>query len=156
MSAILAVLEQREGTLRKVSLETLTAARRLADKFGATVDALVIGSGAISGVDQLGKYRADRVLTATHAGFTPYQPGGYAATVAEAGKGSAAILFAATATGRDLAPRVAARLNVGLATDVTALDVEGGKVVATRPVYAGKAIQRVRLDGTPAIASIRP
>jgi electron transfer flavoprotein alpha subunit len=76
--------------------------------------------------------------------------------VAEAGKGATAIVFAATALGRDLAPRVAARLGVGLASDVTEFSAEGGKVVVTRPVYAGKALQRIRLDGTPALLSIRP
>jgi electron transfer flavoprotein alpha subunit len=156
MSAILAITEQRDGTLRKVSLEILTAARRLADQLGTTVDALVLGAGPVSGADQLGRYGADRVRSAAHPDFGLYQPDGYAATVAEAGKGHAAILFAATATGRDLAPRVAARLGVGLATDVTELGAEGGKVVATRPVYGGKALQRVRLEASPALVSLRP
>lgn len=156
MAAILAVTEQRDGTLRKVSLEVVTAARRLADKMGATVDALVLGSGAVSGTDQLGKHGADRVLTATHAEFALYQPDAASATIAGIAKDYAAIVFAATATGRDLAPRVAARAGVGLASDVTEFAVDGGKVVVTRPVYAGKALQKIRLDASPAIISIRP
>ena len=79
-----------------------------------------------------------------------YQPDGFAATVAAAAAGHVAVLFPATATGRDLAPRVAARLGVGCATDVVGIGAEGGKVLVTRPVYAGKALQRVRLEGTPA------
>lgn len=153
---ILAVMEQRDGTLRKVSLEVLTAARRLADQLGTTVDAIVLGSGPVSGADQLGRYGADRVLTGSHADFALSQPDACSATIAETARGYAAVVFAATATGRDLAPRVAARVGVGLASDVTELGVDGGKVVATRPVYAGKALQRVRLDGLPAIVSIRP
>jgi electron transfer flavoprotein alpha subunit len=156
MTTIVAVMEQREGALRKVSLEVLSAARRLADALGGTVDALLCASGTVSGAGDLGRNGADRVLTATHGDFGLYQPDGYAATIAEAGKSAAAIVFAATATGRDLGPRVAARLGVGLASDVTELAVEGGKVVVTRPVYAGKALQRLRLDGTPALLSIRP
>ncbi|MBL8977024.1 MAG: electron transfer flavoprotein subunit alpha/FixB family protein [Gemmatimonadetes bacterium] len=156
MTRILAVAEQRDGALRKVSLEVVSAARRLADAMGGTVDVVVIGSGPVSGSDQLARFGADKVLTATHPDFALYQPDGYAATVAAAAQGAAVVLFAATATGRDLAPRVAARLGTGLATDVTALAVEGGKVIATRPVYAGKALARVRLDGTPAMATIRP
>ena len=58
--------------------------------------------------------------------------------------------------GKDLAPRVAARLGVGLATDCTALAVEGGRLIATRPVYAGKAIQKVSFARAPAMASLRP
>ncbi len=156
MPTIFAVTEQRDGALRKVSLEVVTAARRLADGLGGEVHAVVLGSGAVSGTDQLGAHGADRVLSGTHADFGLYNPDGYAATIAAAGKGAAAILFAATATGRDLAPRVAARLSVGLATDVTELGSEGGKVVVTRPVYAGKVLQRVRLDAAPALVSVRP
>jgi electron transfer flavoprotein alpha subunit len=156
MSVILAVTEQRDGALRKVSLEVVTAARRLADQLGATVDAIVLAEGSVSGAEQLGQHGADRVLQASHASFARYAPDGFAAAVAQAGAGAAGIIFASTATGRDLAPRVAARLGVGLAADVTEFGVEGGKVVVTRPVYAGKALQRLRLEGTPAVFSIRP
>jgi electron transfer flavoprotein alpha subunit len=156
MTTILAVLEQRDGALRKVSHEVLTAARQLADSLGGSVDAIVCGAGPVSGAEQLGRFGADRVLQATHADFAMYNPDGIAATVAAAAAGHAAVLFAATATGRDLAPRVAARLGVGLATDVTALAVEGGKIVATRPIYAGKVLARVRLEATPALVSLRP
>jgi electron transfer flavoprotein alpha subunit len=156
MTAILAVLESRSGALRKVSLEVLAAARQLADGLGASVDALLCADGAVTGTEGLGAAGADRVLLATHAAFRLYAPDGQAATVAAAAGGRAAVVFAASATGRDLAPRVAARLGVSCATDVTALAVESGKIVATRPVYAGKALQRVQLSGTPALVSIRP
>ncbi len=156
MTTVLAVLEQRDGALRKVSHEVLSAARQLADQLGATVDALICGAGPVAGADQLGRFGADRVLVATHADFALYNPDGIAATAQAAAAGHAAVLFAATATGRDLAPRVAAKLGVALATDVTALAVEGGKVVASRPMYAGKILARVRLDATPALVSLRP
>jgi len=68
----------------------------------------------------------------------------------------AAVLFAGSAMGRDLAPRVAARLDAGLATDCTVLAVEGGKLVATRPIYAGKATQKVGFTRAPAMVSLRP
>ena len=156
MASVLAVAESRDGTIRKVSFEVVTAARQLADGLGATVDVIVPGSGPVGGGDRLAKYGADRVLNATHPAFALYNPDGFSATIAAAASGHAAIVFAATATGRDLAPRVAARLGVGCATDVTGLTVEAGKVVATRPVYAGKALQRLQLNATPAIVSLRP
>jgi electron transfer flavoprotein alpha subunit len=156
MTTVLAVTEQRNGVLRKVSLEVVTAARRLADAMGATVDALVLGDGAVSGTDPLGPHGADRVLSASHPDFRLYSPDGAAATIASLAASHLAVVFAATATGRDLAPRVAARLGVGVATDVTEIGAEGGKVVVTRPVYAGKALQRVRLEGRPALLSLRP
>lgn len=156
MPMVLAVTEQRDGALRKVSLEVVSSARRLADALGADVHAVVLAAGPVAGLEQLGQHGADKVLAVSHADFARYSPDGNAAAVAELGRGAGAILFAATATGRDLAPRVAAKLGVGIATDVTELAVEGGKVVVTRPVYGGKALQRARLEGAPAIASIRP
>ena len=156
MVVILAVLEQRDGALRKVSQEVVSAARRLGDALGASVDALVCSSGPVTGAGDLGRFGADRVLSAVHADFKLYHPDGNTAAVVEAGRSAVAIVFAATATGRDLAPRVAAKLGAGLATDVTAIGVEGGKVVVTRPVYGGKALLRVRLEASPAILSIRP
>lgn len=156
MAAILAVTEQRQGALRKVSLEVVTAARTVADGLGATVDALVLGSGNVEGTAALGGHGANRVLTASHDGFGLYNPDGYAATIASIGANYAAIVFAASAMGRDLAPRVAAKLGQSLATDVTALSVEGGKLVVTRPVYAGKVLQKLVLGGSTAIVSVRP
>jgi electron transfer flavoprotein alpha subunit len=156
MAAILAVVEQRQGAMRKVSLEVVAAARRLADGFGDTVDAIWFGAGPIEGAQGLGGAGADKVLGATHPDFAQYNPDGQAATIASVGANYRAIVFAASATGKDLAPRVAAKLGVGVATDVTRLEVEGGAIAATRPVYAGKALQRVTLGGKPAIVSVRP
>jgi electron transfer flavoprotein alpha subunit len=73
--------------------------------------------------------------------FHLYQPDGFATTVAAAAAGHTAVLLAASATGRDLAPRVAAR-PACCATDVVGIGAEGGKVLVTRPVYAGKVLQR--------------
>ncbi|MGE0556213.1 MAG: electron transfer flavoprotein subunit alpha/FixB family protein, partial [Gemmatimonadales bacterium] len=156
MANVLAVLEQRDGVLRKVSHEVVAAARGLADGLGGTVDALLMATGPVSGAEALGASGADRVLGAAHADFGLYHPDGFAATVAAIAGSYGAVVFAATAQGRDLAPRVAAKLGVGCATDVTAAAVEGGRVVVTRPVYAGKALQRVAVTGAPAVLSVRP
>jgi electron transfer flavoprotein alpha subunit len=106
----------------------------------------VCAAASRSGLAALGDAGADRVLLAAHPAFARYDAAGYAAAVAQAVERvkPAAVLFAASSIGRDLAPRVAARLGVGLAADCTALAVDGGALIATRPVYAGKAIQTVR------------
>lgn len=156
MAAILAVMEQRDGTLRKVSLEVLAAARHVAGPLGATVDAIICAAGPTRGAEQLGPAGADRVLDASHDAFNLYDPDGYATTIASIGPSYAGIVFAATAQGKDLSPRVAAKLGVGCATDITELAVENGQLVVTRPIYAGKALQRVALGGSPAVVSIRP
>jgi electron transfer flavoprotein alpha subunit len=158
MPNVLAVLEQRDGTLRKVSHEVVSAARRLAGGLGGGVgvDAVLLAAGPVAGVETLGPSGADRVLSAVHPTFGLYNPDGYAATIASLGGAYSAIVFAATAQGKDLAPRVAAKLGVSCATDVTDLDLDGGKVTVTRPVYAGKALQRLVLTAAPALLSIRP
>lgn len=158
MSNVLAILEQRDGGLRKVSHEVVTGARRLADALGGEVHALVCAAGPVSGVDAAGRHGADKIITATNAGFAQYAPEGYARTIAERAQSGSygAVVFAASAQGKDLAPRVAARLGRPLAADIIELSVDGGAVVVTRPVYAGKALLKVRVVATPAVLSLRP
>jgi len=86
VSNVLAVLEQRDGTLRKVSHEVVTGARRLADGLGGTVEALVLGAGAVRGTDALGSFGADTVVTATNPAFARYAPEGFTQAVAERAK----------------------------------------------------------------------
>ena len=161
MASVLAVTEQRGGALRKTSHEVVWAARQLADAMGggASVDALVLGAPGVDAAGaKLGEAGADRVLVAEHPTFGNYAPCGYAATAAAVAKagGYGAVLVAATAGGKDLAPRLAARLDAPLGADVTAVAIEGGKVAVSRPVYAGKAIQRLRFDAPLAVLSLRP
>jgi len=158
VSKVLAVLEQREGALRKVSSEVVTGARRLADGLAGRVDALVLAAGSVQGIDQLGGFGADTVLTLTNDAFGRYAPEACTRVIADRAKagGYRAVVFAASATGRDLAPRVAARLGVALAQDVTDVAVEGGAVTVIHPVYAGKALLKLKLTATPAIVSLRP
>ena len=160
MSHVLAVLEQRDGAIRKVSHEVVTGARRIADALGggAIVDALVLAAGPVRGADQLGGFGADRVVTLTNPAFGSYAPEGYARAIADRVRtgGYGAVVFAASATGKDLAPRVAARLGRPLVQDITDVSVTGGAVIAIRPVYAGKALLKVRVAGSPAVLSLRP
>ena len=155
--SILVFIEVRDGKIRRVSHEVLGAARRLADSMGGKpVVAVVVGS-AIQDVPTLGPAGADKALVCDAPQFEKYSPDGYATVVAAAvtRSGADTALFAATSMGKDLSPRVAARLKAGLATDCTALVAEGGRVVATRPVMAGKALAEVRWDGLQ-LASLRP
>ena len=114
----LAVLEQREGVLRKICHEVVTAAQRLGDG----VDAVVCGVGPVQGTDQIGKFGADKVVTLTNLAFAKYAPEACAQALAERAKqgGYRTIVFAASATGKDLAPRVAAKLGVGVARPAAA------------------------------------
>ncbi len=159
MPAIFAFGEAREGEIRKVSQETVTAARQLAEQLGGEVHAAVFGAPGIGGrAEELGRYGADAVFVGAHDRLERYAPEAYTtlATNLIRENGYEVAIFPASAMGKDLAPRVAARLGVGYAADCTALEVEGGEVVATRPRYAGKVFARVRFTGKPAILSVRP
>jgi electron transfer flavoprotein alpha subunit len=159
MANVLAVTEQRDGVLRKTSHEVVWAARALADAMGGTVDALVLAAPGVDAAGaRLGEVGADRVLVAEDASFAKYAPCGYAATAAAVARAGTygAVLVAATAGGRDLAPRIAAQLDAPLATDATGVTAAGGKVTATRPVYAGRAIQQLGFDAPLAVVSLRP
>jgi electron transfer flavoprotein alpha subunit len=156
MANVLVVLEQRDGALKRVALEILTAGRMLADQLGGELHAIALGPAGFS-ADAAGAHGADRVFLGADDQVRLYQPGPYAATIAaRAGAGYAAVLVGATALGKDLAPRLAARLKAPLAADVTALGVEGGSIVVTRPVYAGKAFYRLRVTAALAVISVRP
>jgi len=157
MANVMAVLEQRGGVLKRVSHELLTAARGLADPTGGEVHALLIGAPGGVPTDGLGDAGADRILVAADADLVDYQADRYAAVAAEQAKagGYNTILVGATAMGKDLAPRLAARLACPLAADVTSIRHEGG-VVVTRPVYAGKAIYTLRIAAVPCVVSLRP
>jgi len=158
MSAIVTFAEQREGRLRRAALEAVSEARRLAGPLSARVEAVVIGSGSRGLADELARYGADRVHVFEQADLDAYATEPYARALAqvvgEVKPGLVLIPF--TAMGKDLAPRVAARLGAGLVSDCVALTVKDGAVQARRPMYAGKAYATVRWESEPRLATLRP
>ena len=159
MADVLAVVEQRDGKLRGVSREVVTAAVDLAEKMGGSAHALLLGAPGIAGVaPELGRYGAKRIRVGEAEQLSGYHPNAYAVAVAEAvGSGTyGGVVFGATSQGKDLAPRVAALLDVPLAADVTGCDVVDGTVTAVRPVFSGKAFATVAFSASPALVSIRP
>jgi len=159
MANILAFAESRNGELRKVALEAVTGARRLADATGGEVHALLVGAPGISSkAEQLAKYGADVVLVCEHDAFGKYNPEAAAALAADRIKsgGYRAAIFATSAEGRDLAPRVAGKLGAGIVTDATGVELNGDTLTVKHPMNIGKVIATVSLAGTPAIVSVRP
>jgi electron transfer flavoprotein alpha subunit len=160
MTSILALAEGRNGELRKVAFETVTAARQAVEAVGGgEVHAMLFGAPGISSrAETLGNYGADRVTVVEHAGLARYNPEVFSATtVRELKSGSyRAAFFSASAEGRDLAPRVAAKLGVSLASDITGFEFQGDSVIVRHPAYTGKVIVTLRLTGTPALLSLRP
>ncbi|MGH7254147.1 MAG: electron transfer flavoprotein subunit alpha/FixB family protein, partial [Nitrospirales bacterium] len=157
---ILVFCEQREGQLKKVGLEALGEARRLGDPAHREVLAVVLGAQVASLAGQIGAHGASRVLVADDGRLRYYSSERYAgilATVAEQHR-PAAILLGATAMGKDLAPKLAARLKAAVIQDCVKLDMDpDGSLVATRPVYGGK-LRAVVKPTSPVcqVATLRP
>lgn len=159
MPRILAIAEQRDGALRRLSDEIVTAARTLGEAAGAEVDVLVAGSTGIgSAASGLAKFGAAKLLVAESDALKQYAPDVLAQLIADVAKQGdyVAIVFGASSIGKDLAPRVAAKLDVPLAADAIGVEFDGGKLTVKRPVYAGRALATVTLDAKPGMVSIRP
>lgn len=156
---VLAFVEHRGGRLGGNAFEVTSVAARLAASTGGSAQVLLIGGAGASGAAaEVGRYGAATVTVAEHEELSEYQPEGYASVLADhvrAG-GYGAVVVSATVLGRDLAPRVAALLDVPLATDATSVEVVDGRVRVVRPVYSGKAFATLEMEATPALVSIRP
>jgi electron transfer flavoprotein alpha subunit len=159
MPNILVFAESRGTDLRKVALEAVTAGRALADKVGGEVHAMLCGpSGLAAKADLLGKHGADVVIAVEHAGFATYAREAIAATIAARAKsgGYRAVIIGFTAQGRDLGPRVAAKLDAPIAADVVSLDGAPDTLTVKHPGFANKVIVTLEVGGSPAVVSIRP
>ena len=154
---ILVLIEERDGKVKKTSLEAISAARKLADQLKEPVIAVRMGTGEASA--NLAYYGADKILHAQHELLNAYSTEGYCTAFVQATQKTDPryILGSAGAMGRDLLPRVAARLGVGLAQDCIEIRiVEGQQLECVRPIYAGKAFATVRPTMIPAMATLRP
>jgi len=155
---ILTFIETREKKIKKSSLELLSEARRTADWFNTEAAAVLVGTGMEGLAAELASYGASKVYLLDDASLDRYSSQDYAAGLADLVKKltPAAVFFSATAMGKDLAPRLAARLGVGLASDCTLLALKDGQLEFTRPIFAGKALLTFRLTSSPQIVSLRP
>ena len=152
------VAEQREGALRKVSFELASTARKLADQLGEEVGAVLLGSGVEAMAAELGKYGVDKVFVADNPALEPYTTDAHAAAVAKAVKDNdpSILLLGASTQGKDLSARLVGKLATGMATDCTDVKIADGKLLAIRPMYAGKCFGEVVVTGMPQMASLRP
>ncbi|UCH20801.1 MAG: electron transfer flavoprotein subunit alpha/FixB family protein [Deltaproteobacteria bacterium] len=156
--SVLAVAEQRDGVFRKVTYEALSEGKRLADGMGSDLVALVLGSNIENAAGELGKYGAERILVAEHEALAEYLTDQYTKVAAEAiaAENPEVVILGASTQGKDLSARLSARLGAPLAMECVAVRVENGNVVATRPMYGGKVIAEVALNGKPQMVAIRP
>jgi electron transfer flavoprotein alpha subunit len=152
-------IEQLKGEAASPSWEAIGAARSIADAYGGKVTACIFGE-EVEGLSQEAfHYGADRVFLADDATLADFRVEAHASLLGKLAKEDppAAILFGATTRGRELAPTVAVMLETGAIADVTALEMEDGNVVATRPIYSGKLLSKCTIpERRPQIVTLRP
>ena len=156
---VFAFAESRSGELRRAALEAVTAARGVADSTGGQVHAMLAGGPGIGAqAAKLAACGADVVFVLEHAGLANYNPEALAATIAVRLSTDAyrAAFFISSAQGRDLAPRVAAKSQLPIASDVTEFSVGAEAVTVKHPGYTGKVMQSFTLRAATAILSLRP
>jgi len=153
------VAEHEGGSLKSVSFELLGEGGRLAKKLGEELAAVLVGSDVADLVKPLGAYGADKIYLVEHKLLEPYTTDAYADVLAAviARYKPSIVLFGATINGRDLAPRVAARLRVGLTADCTGLEIDNERrLVQIRPAFGGNIMASIISHSRPQMATVRP
>ena len=155
---VLVIAEMREGALKKICFEMIGEGMRIAHKLGGAVEAAVLGDEVTDKIEPLAHYGLEKIYTADDPALANYTAEGYTNVLTKLIKETEPILvlIGATTQGKDLAPRLAARLAVGLASDCTGFEVRNGDLLITRPIYAGKAIATVKEETRPYMATVRP
>jgi len=155
---ILVYIESRKGAVKKSSLEALSEARRRADELQTEAQAVLAGEGLDAAAAACFGYGASKVTILDGPVLEAYSAQGYALALESLVRETKpeAIFFSATSLGKDLAPRLAARLSVSLASECIRLAVKEGRLEYTRPIFAGKALLTFKLKSRPELASLRP
>jgi electron transfer flavoprotein alpha subunit len=153
-------VELEKGSPKKVALELLGKGRGLADQLGQELTAVVLTGLSEFNAQELGRYGADRVLLCQHDLLQDYSTDGYTNVMCAviAARKPAVVLYGATPHGRDFAPRVAARLKLGLTADCTGLEIDDEQqLVQTRPAFGGNIMASIITPyNRPQTATVRP
>lgn len=154
---ILVFFEQRNGQIKKSSLEAAKAASDIASKISASVEGIVIGN-EVDNPQQVGGFGVAKVSHFKNPQLDNYSNSAYSEIVANYANeiGANIIFFANSSLGKDLAPFVAVKSSSALVVDVIGLNENGGEIIATRPIYAGKALLEVKATNEKKIFTLRP
>jgi electron transfer flavoprotein alpha subunit len=144
MSKTLVFIESKNGKIKRSSQELLTAAQ----KSGGEVNALALGADAAALLAEVGKYGAKNLHIVKDSSFNAYNPELFSNAVCTiiSKLGAEIVLAAATSLGKDLFPRVAAKLQGGIISDATGIDLTAGNISAIKPVYSGKATAKMGFE----------
>ncbi|MBI1936821.1 MAG: electron transfer flavoprotein subunit alpha/FixB family protein [Ignavibacteriales bacterium] len=154
---ILVFIEQRNGQIKKSSSEAVKAASKLAAQLSFTAEAVTVGA-EIENFSAVSNYGIQKVVHYKHSSLENYSASAYTSLVADYAKNIDAdiLFFANTSIGKDLAPKVAVKLDAGIAMDCVSLNYDNNIITATRPVFAGKALIDVRINKSKKIFTLRP
>ncbi len=154
---VLVFIEQRNGQIKKASLEAAKAGSDIASKYGCEVIAVTIGN-EISDSSKVGNYGVNKLVHFKNENLVNYSSSAYGSIIADFAKeiGADILIFGNTALGKDLSPKVAVKLDAGIAMDCVNFDLDGDDILVTRPVYAGKALINVKLKSANKIFTVRP
>jgi len=153
------IVEQRELQIRKVSLELLSQGRKIANETGEPLVAVILGQGIEGLAQTVASYGADKVILVDNEKLAEYTTGAFTSVLNKiiAKEEPQAVLMGNTAVGKDLFPRLAQRLGVGMASDCTDIELDQNSFMKfKRPIYAGKAFEYVGSNVRPILATIRP
>jgi len=153
---VLVLAEVREGVLRNVSFEAIAASKQIAD--GGEVVGVLIGDGISQLAGELIAYGADRVVTVEHPHLKTYTSDGFSQAFLAVynQEKPAAVVFGHTSLGKDLSPKIASKLQSGLISDVTEIQGSGSAAVYIRPIYSGKAFEKVKVKEGITFVTVRP
>ncbi|MBG9656627.1 electron transfer flavoprotein subunit alpha/FixB family protein [Cytobacillus firmus] len=153
---VLVLGEVRDGSLRNVSFEAVAAGKTASE--GGEVVGVLIGDSVSALASGMIHYGADRVVTVEDEKLKQYTPDGFSQALMAVidSESPDGLIFGHTAMGKDLAPKIAAKLESGLISDVTSLEEAGGNLVFTRPIYSGKAFEKKIVTDGLLFATIRP
>jgi electron transfer flavoprotein alpha subunit len=157
MPNIAVFIEQRDGAIKKVAWQMISEARRIADASGGEVWGVILGGDTAAATAEAGKYGADKVYSASGDEFNLYNSEIYGTALASfcGSVGPDLMLVGSTAMGKDLGPKVAAKLDCACISDAVGLKFEGGWEVR-RPIFAGKCFADVAPKTPMAVVGIRP
>jgi len=154
---LLVIGEERDGELRNVTFEAIAAAKKINEN-SEIVGVLCGAKDMKNQGEEMIAYGADRVIAIKHDRLDAYTSEGYSQAVMSVvdDESPNGIVMGHTSIGKDLTPKIASKLNVGLISDATDIDVEGDDVVFTRPIYSGKAFEKKVIIDDFIFATIRP
>jgi len=154
---ILAVLEQREGTIKRSGFEAASTAAKLAKDLNTSADTVVVGD-VILNINEVSKYGIQKVIHLKNSELANYSSSGYTEAITNLAKETDydILIISNTSLGKDLAPRLSVKLDAGCVVDCIKLNLSGNEIILTRPAYAGKALIDLKLLSNKKVITLRP